>query len=77
MNKPSDEELEVQEQLKQEQLRDDLSFLMDNPQFKRAILNTFISETALDIGTSFDNSQGAIDALKAVSYLRMFISTNH
>ncbi len=77
MNKPSEKEQEEQELLQQEQLKDDLDFLMNNPQFKRAIINTFISKTALDIGTSFDNSQGAIDALKAVSYLRMFISTNH
>ena len=76
MNRLSEIQQEEQELLQQEQNKDDLDFLMDNPQFRRAILDGYIRKTCIDVGGSFGNSDSEVDALKAVSHLRLHLESN-
>ncbi len=67
------EELEL---LEEQKLQGDLDFLLKNPQFQRVILDRYINQTALVLGSNFTGSDGEVEALKAVSHLNMFIAAN-
>ncbi len=76
MNNLTDAELEAQELANQIQMRDDIAYLLDNPQFQRAILKGYIDDTALVVGSTFSNDDSEINSLKAISHLKMFIESN-
>jgi len=54
----------------------DIKWLMSNDQFKRVILDRYINQTSLTIGSNFSGQQAEIEALKAVSGLNYFLETN-
>lgn len=60
----------------EKQLSNDIRWLFNNDQFKRAILSRYISQTSLTIGSNFSGQEAEIEALKAVSGLNYFLQTN-
>ena len=53
----------------------DARSLMDNRLFQKVILDGYIRDTALDIGTSFDGSDTDIDALRAITQLQNYLNS--
>ncbi len=47
--------------------------LLANPEFRELILEEYIQNQALDVGTAFDGDEADIDTLKAISSLNSFI----
>jgi hypothetical protein len=65
------------EQLNYElKLSNDIKDLMENETFKRVIMDLYINDTALVIGSSFTGSESDMEALKAVTHLRSFLYRN-
>jgi len=71
------EELAMEEEQKASlRLAQDIKWLMNNEQFKRAILNGYINDTALNVGVSFTGSDMQVDQLKGVSHLTEYLTIN-
>jgi len=49
--------------------------LMSNPEFRELILEGYVRDTALDVGTTFDGSDAEVDSLKAVSHFNMYVQS--
>ncbi len=47
--------------------------LLANPEFKSLILEEYIQNQALDVGTAFSGDEADVDTLKAISGLNVFI----
>ena len=52
-----------------------MSLLMNNPEFRELILEDYVRDTALDVGTTFDGSDAEVDSLKAVSHFNMYVQS--
>ncbi len=72
----TDTELEELEIEAAELLAADIKWLMANDQFKRVILQKYINDTSLDVGTSFIGSDDQIQQLKSISDLMAFLTNN-
>ena len=73
------DEITEEEQIEMEQAKQlalDIKWLENNDQFKRVILDRYINQTALVIGSNFSGQEAEAEALKAVSGLKYFLDTN-
>jgi len=50
-----------------------MEVLLDNAEFRELILEDYIRDTALEVGTTFEGSESEIDALKSVSHFSMYM----
>ena len=56
-------------------LANDLGQLMQNPSFRKVILEAYIGDTVKEKGLGFVNDIGQVKALEAVAHLHMWIET--
>ncbi len=73
MNDKEQEEIELEQAAL---LAADIKWLMGNDQFKRVIMDRYIKQTAVVIGSSFTGKDTEMEELKAISGLKYFLDTN-
>ena len=70
------EEMERVEYERAKRLSDDIGALMKNEAFMRVIFDEYIDNTALVVGSGFDGSDYQVEALKAISHLKLFLTNS-
>jgi hypothetical protein len=70
------EEAERRELEYQKRLSDDIKILMNNESFQRAILEGYIRDTSVSVGSSFSGSESEIESLKAISHLKAYLENS-
>ena len=52
-----------------------VDLLMEHKTFQEVIMRSYIDDQALSLGKAFNQSEGVIDALKAISHLNQWLQT--
>ena len=70
------EDAERRELEYQKRLSDDIKVLMNNEAFQRVILESYIRDTSIRVGSSFSGSNEDIETLKAISHLKAYLENS-
>jgi len=69
-------EVEREEFDREVQLSNDIKMLMADETFRRVILDGYINDNALSIGSAFVGSVEQVEGLKAISHLKRYLEVN-